>query len=117
MISIETLILLLGVAALAFYAGMHFGRQQALIANRSSDDQSDDAPRAGRGSSPTPIATPQKPVAPRGAPPPASAGSSASAGANSSASADAGSSGAPRRSSAPPPASASLIEPGGKQKS
>jgi hypothetical protein len=118
MISFEMLILLLGVAALAFYAGMQFGRQQVLAAGRSQgldDDVADDG--ASQSPRPTPITSAPKPVStPRGAPPPASAGAGQSANSSATSSADTANASPPRRTSPPPPASAGVMGPAGKPK-
>jgi len=100
------LILLLLVAAGAFYAGFQVGRFKTLSEQRSS-------PRTGPDAQDQPLPGPEldgpiahsAPPRPRGTPPPANAGNTASG------SAPTGSS-LPRRSTTPPPAAAGLLDKG-----
>ena len=120
MISTQLVILLLAVAALAFYAGYQFGRQAAGSEAIAQDRGT--LPGETNGS---PLPGPRSIDTPRSAPPPASAGGEASRRSSSSAAppANAGERGAgetsareprqePRRTSAPPPARAGLLDPG-----
>lgn len=111
--SANDLILLILVAAGAFYAGYQVGRFKALaeLGSRRQDDT--DQPLPGPLDRPIsePSATPSRP---RGAPPPVSAGNNgtwADAGGTSSGRAP------PRRSSKPPPAAAGLMGTGEAEKS
>ena len=119
MISTQLVILLLAVAALAFYAGYQFGRQAAGSEAIAQDRGT--LPGETNGS---PLPGPRSIDTPRSAPPPASAGGEASRRSSSAAPpASAGERGAgetsareprqePRRTSAPPPARAGLLDPG-----
>ena len=116
MITTQLVILLLAIAALAFYAGFLFGRQAA------SAPQDRDMPgtQAERDLQPAPSREPlpgprtMEPPRPRGAPPPAAAGGTAlpSAPHVSAGAAPGGSRPEPRRTTAPPPARAGLLDPG-----
>ncbi|MBN8911073.1 MAG: hypothetical protein J0H65_03250 [Rhizobiales bacterium] len=106
--SANDLILLILVAAGAFYAGYQVGRLKALaeVGTRHPDDTDQPLPGPLDGPLAEPTAPPSRP---RGAPPPVSAGNNgtwADAGGASSGRAP------PRRSSKPPPAAAGLMGTG-----
>ena len=110
-ISLETLVLVLLVAGLAFYAGYTFGRQTVGTGpdsnvRRATVDESRSRDAAPRNPLPSPTTVPAP--APRGPPPPASAGARPDQGGSAPA--------APRRSVPPPPASAALMQTGDKPK-
>jgi cytoskeletal protein RodZ len=120
MISFETLILLLVVAGLAFYAGLQVGRQSGTVGRTAAND-TDGGVRPSNNPLPspsdrTPASEPRSMPPPRGAPPPASAGAQRQEPAATVSSPSAAPT-APRRTGPPPPASAGLMSPGRKSDS
>lgn len=105
------LVLIVLVAAGAFYAGYQVGRLKAL-SERAPSRQADEEGSPLPGPSfdrPTPESAPSRP---RGARPPASAGDD---GGPSWSGADAGGRAPPRRSTKPPPAAAGLMDKGSSE--
>lgn len=99
------LILIVFVAAGAFYAGYQVGRLKALSERAPAPQADAESPLPGP-SFDRPQSAPSRP---RAAPPPASAGNE---GGPSWSGADAGDRAPPRRSSKPPPAAAGLMDKG-----
>jgi len=112
-ISTQLVVLLLVVAALAFFAGYQLGRQSSggLVSSQPGPgtnygETGGNLPPPTAPASPLPMPRTPEPRTPRGAPPPASAGGGSAASGNSAQGTE------PKRRSAPPPARAGLLDPG-----
>lgn len=113
--AVNDLVLLILVAAGAFYAGYQLGRFKTLAERRPaapSEPADDDSPLPGPRLDRPYSESSTAPSRPRAAPPPASAGNDG----GSSWSNDDGRAAPPRRSSKPPPASAGLMGTGDDEK-
>lgn len=106
--SANDLILLILVAAGAFYAGYQAGRLKALSERGPPRETGDANPLPGPLDGPT---APSSPPPRRGAPPPVSAGNEEG---SSWSQGSAAGTGPARRSTKPPPAAAGLMSPGDK---
>ena len=92
-------LLIIAIAAGAFYAGYQIGR--ASVLNPKSPSEASPLPGPRMDEAPRPSSVPPRP---RGAPPPASAGEASTAPAHERAAAG--------RTSAPPPAAAGIVDKG-----